>query len=67
MRIIFNNNYEMAAQIASEFELNLEDISFFIEDNETAGKIYYRAKELTSERIKLKTRGEKQISLLEFG
>jgi replication factor C large subunit len=66
LRIILNNDQEMGSKLASELELTLEEIQFFVKEEALAKKIYDRSKKITAERIKGRIRKEKQASLAEF-
>jgi replication factor C large subunit len=66
LRIVLKNNFEMGAKMASELNLALEEIQFFVADAELAKKIYNKAAEITAERIRSSISGRKQFSLFEF-
>jgi len=66
LKIVLNNSAEMGSQLASELELNLEEIQFFVKEERLAKNIYNRANEISAERIRASTTKAKQFSLGEF-
>lgn len=67
LKVVLNNDFEMGSRLASQLEFTLEEIGFFVEDEKLVKKLYERAGEITAERIRRRTIGEKQASLFEFG
>lgn len=67
LKTSFTKAPEAAANIASQLELNREEIQYFVGDEGAAKKIEKRAEDIKAERIRRRTRGEKQASLFEFG
>lgn len=66
LKIVLNNSTEMGPLLASELELTLEEIQFFIKEERLAKNIYSRANEISAERIRAGTAKVKQFSLGEF-
>ena len=69
LELIMKHNPELAALAASELELELKDIKLLTGGNEKlAAEIYRRAEEITKDRLRRLTRGDKtkQVSLWEF-
>ncbi len=66
-KTVFTNALEMGANIASQMELNREEIQFFVGEETAAKKIEKRAQEITAKRIRRQARSDKQVSLFEFG
>ena len=67
LKTIFTKDPDMGANIASQIELNREEIQFFIGEEALAKKIEKRAQDITAERIRRQLRSDKQVSLFEFG
>ncbi|MEE9474208.1 MAG: hypothetical protein V3V36_00900 [Candidatus Hydrothermarchaeaceae archaeon] len=67
LKTIFTKDPDMGANIASQIELNREEIQFFIGEEALAKKIEKRAQDITAERIRHQLRSDKQVSLFEFG
>jgi replication factor C large subunit len=67
LKTTFTKAPEAAANMASQLELNREEIQYFVGDEGVAKKIEKRASDITAERIRRRIRGEKQVSLFEFG
>lgn len=65
-KIVFNNNPSMAAHIASELGLELEEIKYFTDKENLAQKIHEEARRITSERLRQKIRGGRQVLISEF-
>lgn len=66
-KTVFTKDPDMGANIASQMELNREEIQFFVGEEGLAKKIEKRAQYITAERIKSQLRSDKQVSLFEFG
>jgi replication factor C large subunit len=66
-KIVFTKDPDMGANIASQMELNREEIQFFVGEEGPAKKIEKRAQDITAERIRGQLRSDKQVSLFEFG
>ncbi len=64
---VFTKAPDMGADMASQIELNREEIQFFVGEEELAKKIEKRAQDVTAERIRRQLRSDKQASLFEFG
>ncbi len=67
LKTAFTKAFEDGANIASQLELDREEIKFFVGDEGLAKKIEKRAKDLTAERIRNRIRSDKQVSLFNFG
>lgn len=67
LKTVFTKDSEMGANIASQLELNREEIKFFVGEDTLAKRIEKRAQDITAERIRRRVRSDKQVSLFEFG
>jgi replication factor C large subunit len=66
-KTVFTMAQDMAANMASQLELNREEIQYFVGEEGPAKKIEKRAQDITAERIRSRIRSDKQVSLFEFG
>jgi replication factor C large subunit len=64
---VFKEAPEAASHIASQLELDREEIKYFTGGEAAAKKIEKRAGEITKDRIRRSLRSDKQASLFEFG
>jgi replication factor C large subunit len=67
LKAVFTKAPDIAANIASQLELNREEIQYFVGEEGLAKKIEKRAHDITAERIRSRIRSDKQVSLFEFG
>jgi replication factor C large subunit len=66
LKTVLNNDPSAGAKIASELGLELEEIRYFVDKEELAGRIYEQAKKITAKRLRESLRRERQRAINEF-